>query len=93
MLLRLRYEGDDQLGLVIADKAKYEGVLQPIVQGWRTRGTRFGRLGRLAEVPLFIDSKATRLTQAADFVAHGVYRYYTAGDTVSRVTAARLAET
>lgn len=76
MLIR---HGPDH-GIVIADKAKYEHVLQPIVQHWRTSGTRFSRLGRLAEVPLFIDSRASRLTQAADFVAHGVYRHYAHGD-------------
>ena len=80
MLIRLGREGDENLGLVIADEAKYEGVLQPLVQQWRTSGTRFARLTRLAEVPLFIDSRATRLTQAADFVAHAVYRHYAAGD-------------
>ena len=81
MLIRLnRQTGRDDHGIVISDEAKYELALQPIVQRWRTAGTRFARLGRLAEVPLFIDSKATRLTQAADFVAHGVYRHYQAGD-------------
>lgn len=81
MLVRLnRVTGRDDHGIVIADEAKYELTLQPIVQRWRTSGTRFARLGRLVEVPLFIDSKATRLTQAADFVAHGVYRHYQAGD-------------
>lgn len=80
MLIRLGRAGDENLGIVIADEAKYEGILQPLVQRWRTSGTRFARLTRLAEVPLFIDSKATRLTQAADFVAHAVYRHYAAGD-------------
>lgn len=80
MLIRMGHAGNEELGLVIADKAKYEGILQPLAQRWRTTGTRFARLTRLAEVPLFIDSKATRLTQAADFVAHAVYRHYSAGD-------------
>ena len=81
MLVRINREnGTNEHGIVIADKAKYELTLQPIVQRWRTAGTRFARLGRLVEVPLFIDSRATRLTQAADFVAHGVYRHYEARD-------------
>lgn len=80
MLKRLGRQGDDQMGLGVADESKYEGVLQPLVQKWRTRGTRFAPLSRLAEVPLFVDSRATRLVQAADFVVHGVYRYYRAGD-------------
>lgn len=80
MLIRLRHAGDDQMGIVVADEARYEATLQPIVQRWRDEGTRFARLGRLAEVPLFIDSRATRLTQAADFVAHAAYRMYAAQD-------------
>lgn len=80
MLVRINRDGRDEHGIVIADKARYEETLQPLVQRWRTTGTRFARLRRLVEVPLFIDSRATRLTQAADFVAHGVYRFYHAGD-------------
>jgi len=68
------------LGLVVADKAKYEKTLQPIVSRWRESGTRFSKLTRLVEVPLFVDSGATRLTQLADFVAHAVFRYYQADD-------------
>ena len=66
MLIRLRNDGEDHFGLVVADEARYERVLQPLVARWRSQGTRFARLGRLAEVPLFIDSRATRMTQAAD---------------------------
>jgi hypothetical protein len=80
MLVR---HGQDSAGIVVADEAKYEKLLQPIVTGWREAGTRGGqlqRLRRLAEVPLFVDSKATRLIQMADFVAHFVNRYYNAQD-------------
>jgi hypothetical protein len=69
------------LGLVVADEAKYEAILQPVVRAWREVGTRFGKLTRVTEVPLFVDSSATRLIQLADFVAHGVYRNYNSGDT------------
>jgi hypothetical protein len=77
-----RHDGPsgEGLGLVVADEAKYESTLQPLVQRWRNAGTRFTSLTRLVEVPLFVDSKVTRLTQAADFVAHGVYRHYRASD-------------
>jgi hypothetical protein len=82
-LIRTSPEETVDLGLVIADKAKYELILQPLVTSWRDFGTRRGtlkRLRRLAEVPLFVDSKATRLIQMADFVAHSVYRQYQASD-------------
>lgn len=78
----LRRGGAGTLGLVIADKAKYESTLQPLASAWRERGTRFGRLTNIAEVPLFVDSKATRLTQLADFVAHAVFRHYRDADDV-----------
>jgi hypothetical protein len=61
------------LGIVVADKARYESTLQPVVGQWRDIGTRFARLTRLVEVPLFVDSKAARLVQAADLVAHAVW--------------------
>ena len=55
MLIRISRDGAPEMGLVIADQARYEGTLQPIVQRWQwTVGTRFGPLTRLAEVPLFM---------------------------------------
>ena len=35
----------------------------------------------LAEIPLFVDSRASRLVQVADHVAYAVFRRYNAGDT------------
>ncbi len=74
-----RETGSAEYGLVIADKAKYETILQPLVTGWREAGTRFGRLRGVVEVPLFVDSAATRLLQMADFVSNAVYSYYSGG--------------
>ncbi|MGN6231165.1 MAG: DUF3800 domain-containing protein [Trinickia sp.] len=34
----------------------------------------------LAEVPLFLDSKASRLIQMADIVAYWIFRYFQSGD-------------
>ena len=43
MLIRISRDGAPEMGLVIADQARYEGTLQPIVQRWQwTVGTRFG---------------------------------------------------
>lgn len=69
--------GERQLGMVIGDEAKYEKIVQPLVHDWRTGdGTRFGRLTRLVEVPLFVDSAASRIIQIADFIAHGTWLAY-----------------
>jgi hypothetical protein len=84
MLIRTTHGGSEpQMGIVVADEAKYEKIIQPLVESWREIGTRQGalkKLARLVEVPLFVDSKATRLIQMADFVAHAVFRSYSARD-------------
>jgi Protein of unknown function (DUF3800) len=75
--LRRRAPGGAQyFGLVVADEAKYEKVLQPMVAQWRELGTRIRPVRQVVEVPLFVDSRATRLLQLADFVAYAVYRLY-----------------
>lgn len=78
MLIRQEPNLGRQMGMVVADEAKYERLIQPIVRRWRVTGTRIKPLSRLGEVPLFVDSRASRLIQAADFVAHSVYRNYSA---------------
>lgn len=66
-----------EMGIVIADEAKYANIVQPLVREWRDgKGTRFGRLTRLVEVPLFVDSKVSRPIQLADFVAHATWLTY-----------------
>ena len=54
------------------------------MRSWRERGAStgaaIGPMAAYAEVPLYVDSVASRLVQLADFVAHWVYRAYEAGD-------------
>ena len=77
---RLQAEGDRQRGLVILDKSAYETTLQRMSVGFRTLGTRWGVIRRLADTPLFVDSRASRVIQLADHVAYAVFRRYQAGD-------------
>lgn len=79
-LIRQNRYGPGPLGLIIADRAKYEGILQPIARQWHEEGTRFKRLRRLIEVPLFCDSEETKLIQMADLVVHSIYRKYARAD-------------
>lgn len=44
-------------------------------------GTRWGDLRNMAEVPLFVDSRASRIVQLADLVAWAVWRRYEHQDT------------
>ena len=79
-LQHLRANGDTQRGLIILDKSTYETTLQKMSIEFRTLGTRWGVIKRLADTPLFIDSRASRVIQLADHVAHAVFRRYQSGD-------------
>ncbi len=73
---------DAQRGLVVMDKSdNYESALQSLARKFRSHGTRWGNLRNMAEVPLFVDSRASRLVQLADLVAWAVWRRYQQLDT------------
>ncbi len=79
-LLRLQRMGEPQRGLVIFDKSSYETTLQGLAVDFRSVGHRWGVIRNLAEVPLFLDSRASRLVQLADLVAYAIFRHCEAGD-------------
>ena len=74
-------ESNQQRGLVVMDKSHYEEALQGLARRFREEGTRWGTLRNLAEVPLFVDSAASRLIQIADLLAWAVWRRYEHSDT------------
>ncbi len=65
-----------QRGLVIMDESHHEQPLQALARHFRITGTRWGALRNMAEVPLFVDSRASRLVQLADLVAYALWRKY-----------------
>lgn len=73
--------GDRQRGLLILDESSYETSLQKLATDFRRIGTRWGSIRNLAEVPLFVSSRASRIVQLADHVAYAVFRRYNARDT------------
>lgn len=77
---RLHKAGNTQRGLIILDESAYETSLQGLARNFRTDGHRWGQLYNLSEVPLFVDSRATRMIQYADLIAHSVRRYFESGD-------------
>lgn len=80
MLGRLYKAGNTQRGLIVLDKSSYETSLQALAMDFRKAGHRWGHLYNLSEVPLFVDSQASRMIQYADLIAHAVRRYYEKGD-------------
>lgn len=79
-LMRLHKNGDTQRGIIVFDKSTYETTIQTLATDFRTIGHRWGVIRNLSEVPLFLDSKASRLIQLADLIAYSIYRYYEKGD-------------
>lgn len=73
---RSQLVGQHQNGLAIHDKHYVERDVQRAAETWRHIAGRIGTLHHLADVPLFADSKASRLIQAADFVTWALWRYY-----------------
>jgi hypothetical protein len=82
MLLQRKYkvENNPQKGLIIFDKSAYETIIQSLSLTFRQIGTRWRNIKNINEVPLFVDSKASRLIQLADHIAYSVFRRYEAGD-------------
>lgn len=79
-LQRLHRQGDTQRGLIIFDKTTYESTIQGMATDFRTIGHQWGVLRNFSEVPLFLDSRASRLIQLADLLAYAIFRHYEKGD-------------
>lgn len=80
-LSRMNYDGERQRGLLILDESSHETVLQNLAINFRKIGTQWGGIKYLADIPFFVNSKASRIIQLADHIAYAVYRRYNAGDT------------
>lgn len=83
MYLQRIYNGPtaNHKGLIVLDKASYETSLQNLASSYRRDGNRWGSyLRNICEVPLFVDSRSSRLIQMADHIAYAVFRRYNAGD-------------
>lgn len=78
---RVSDDTDQALGMIVLDRSSYENSLQSLAYEFRRDGNRWGgQLRRLIEVPLFVDSQASRVIQLADHIAYAVFRYYNAED-------------
>jgi hypothetical protein len=77
---RMAAGGDRQRGLIILDKSSYETSLQKLARQFRQLGTQWGVQRHIADTPMFIDSRASRIVQLADHVAYATFRRYESGD-------------
>lgn len=79
-LMRMHKAKDTQRGLIIFDKSTRETTIQRLATDFRTIGHSFGQVRNLAEVPVFLDSRASRLVQMADLIAYATFRHFEHGD-------------
>ena len=82
---RLAASGDRHRCIAISDKSdNLERALQEQMSRWRvvgaSTGSQIGPMASYAEVPLFVDSRASRLVQLGDFIAYWTFRAYTNQD-------------
>ena len=69
-------KGEKQRGIMIFDQSRHEKTIHALLSEFRTTGASFGKVKHLAEIPMFTDSKLTRMLQLADFVAYAVFKRY-----------------
>lgn len=81
-LTRCYRKGDNQRGIMVLDKSSTEIQIQNLSRIFKHNGHTWGKLKNFAEVPLFIDSKASKLMQLADLVAFALKRHFNDNDDV-----------
>ncbi|MCE9633180.1 MAG: DUF3800 domain-containing protein [Methylophilales bacterium] len=67
-------------GIIILDKSSTEKRIQTLSREFKYSGHAWGKTKNYAEVPVFLDSKASRLIQLADLVAFALYRFHEHND-------------
>lgn len=77
---RYRRHGDAQRGIMVFDKSGTERTIQTLAREFKYNGHSWGKTHNYAEVPVFMDSQASRLIQLADLFAYSVFRNFEYGD-------------
>jgi hypothetical protein len=82
LFLQRQYQkfGDAQRGLILFDKSSTERRIQTLAREFKYVGHTYGKTHNYAEVPVFLDSRSSRLIQLADLVAFALFRFHEYGD-------------
>ena len=73
---RFHEDGDRQRGLIVFSEGRFDAHAKVWVRGFHQRGTQWGAINNLADIPYFAPMQESRLLQAADLVAHAVWLLY-----------------
>jgi hypothetical protein len=80
-LARLYAKHDDpQRGIIVFDKTSTEKRIQTLARDFKATGHSWGKTRNYADVPVFLDSRASRLIQLADLVAFSLFRFHEYND-------------
>ena len=79
-LQRCHLNGNTQRGLMLCDESSTEHRIQTLAREFKYNGHSYGRTRNYSEVPVFLNSMASRLIQLADLVAYAMFRHYESGD-------------
>lgn len=69
-----------QRGLMLFDESTTERRIQTLAREFKYQGHSYGKTRNYSEVPVFMDSKASRLIQLVDLVAYAMFRNYEHND-------------
>ena len=69
-------DGNPQRGLLIFSEGRFDARAKIWVRGFHQRGTKWGAVNNLADIPYFAPMQESRLLQVADFVSHAVWLMY-----------------
>lgn len=70
---------EEQRGMIVVAESSYEKTLALLAKRLKERGTRWGQLHNVSDVPFFAPTVATRLLQYADFCSNAIYGRYNSG--------------
>ena len=70
---------EEQRGLLVLAESRYERTISLLAQRLHEKGTRWGQLHNVTDIPYFAPAKDTRMLQYADFCSNAIYGRYHAG--------------
>ncbi|MCG3198834.1 MAG: hypothetical protein GHCLOJNM_03341 [bacterium] len=70
------HRNEAQRGLIIFSEGRFDARAKIWVRGFHQRGTRWGAINNLADIPYFAPMRESRLLQVADLVAHSIWLLY-----------------
>jgi hypothetical protein len=69
-----------QCGIILFDESTMAYRLRTLAREFEIGGVVYGSSHNYAEVPVFLDSRTSRLIQLADLVAYSIFRHFEHGD-------------